>query len=126
MTTSKPYLIRGINEWIVDNGMTPHLLVDASISGTVVPEQFVEDNKIVLNIALSATQSLVLGNELISFSARFAGKPFLIRIPVAAVRAIYARENGKGMAFDQTDGFEEEPETLSTSKSAKPSLTLVK
>ena len=124
MTTSKPYLIRSINEWIIDNGMTPHLLVDTSISGTIVPEQFVEDNKVVLNIALSATQSLVLGNELISFSARFSGKPYLIQIPIPAVRAIYARENGKGIAFDQSEVFGEEPDT--TSKPAKPTLTLVK
>lgn len=107
MTPNKPYLIRAIHEWICDNGLTTHLAVHAEYPGVEVPRDFVtEDGQIVLNMAPRAVQNLVAGNDEISFSARFSGQPMQIRVPVAAVLAIYARENGQGMAF----GPEQPPE----------------
>lgn len=104
MTSNRPYLIRALYEWIADNQMTPHLLVDASQPGVVVPGDYVSDGRIVLNVAAVAVHGLVLGNDAIRFSARFGGKPFPVDLPVAAVLGIYARENGQGMLFaDEAD-----------------------
>jgi len=103
MTSLKPYLIRSIYEWIIDNDLTPHLLVDAENDQAQLPQQFIEDGKIVLNIRPQAVQGLTLGNEEIQFNARFSGKPMHIVAPIAAIMAIYAKENGKGMIFDQED-----------------------
>jgi stringent starvation protein B len=91
-------------QWIIDNGMTPHLLVDAKAEGCQVPVQHVQDGKIVLNIAPMAINSLTLGDEQVSFSARFSGKAMNIQAPIRAVLAIYARENGQGMMFTDEDG----------------------
>jgi stringent starvation protein B len=104
MTSLRPYLIRSLYEWILDNGLTPYLLVDAEQKNTVVPDQFVQEGRIVLNIRPEAIQGLVLGNSEIAFSARFGGVPMKVAIPVSAVLAIYAQENGKGMIFDDDDG----------------------
>ncbi|MFP4279892.1 MAG: ClpXP protease specificity-enhancing factor [Halochromatium sp.] len=104
MTSNRPYLIRALYEWIADNGMTPHLLVDAERPDVVVPRDYVVDGRIVLNVAATAVQSLVLGNEAILFSARFGGRPFPVELPIAAVVGIYARENGQGMLFAEEDG----------------------
>jgi stringent starvation protein B len=125
MTSLKPYLIRSIYEWIVDNDLTPHLLVDAENSDAVLPQQFIEDGKIILNIRPQAIQGLILGNNDIQFSARFSGKPTNIVAPVAAVMAIYAKENGKGMIFDQED---EEPENTPPENKppTRPALRVVK
>lgn len=103
MTSSRPYLVRAMYQWIVDNGMTPHLLVNADSPGSIVPAQHVSDGKIVLNIAPMAVQGLTLGDDEISFSARFGGKPESILVPVVAVLAVYARENGQGMMFSEDD-----------------------
>jgi stringent starvation protein B len=118
MTSLKPYLIRSVYEWIVDNDLTPYLLVDAENKAAVLPEAFIEDNKIVLNIRPQAIQGLSLGNAQIEFSARFGGKPMHIVAPVAAVLAIYAKENGKGMVFDleDNDGDETPPENQPPTK----------
>jgi stringent starvation protein B len=118
MTSLKPYLIRSVYEWIVDNNLTPYLLVDAENKAASLPEAFIEDNKIVLNIRPQAIQGLSLGNTEIQFSARFSGKPMHIVAPVAAVMAIYAKENGKGMVFDleDNDGDETPPENQPPSK----------
>jgi stringent starvation protein B len=125
MTSLKPYLIRSIYEWIIDNELTPHLLVDAENSNAVLPIQLIEDGKIVLNIRPQAIQGLILGNNEIKFSARFSGKPMDIVAPVAAVLAIYAKENGKGMIFDQED---EKPENTppETKPPTRPTLRVVK
>ncbi len=125
MTSLKPYLIRSIYEWIIDNELTPHLLVDAENSNAVLPLQLIEDGKIVLNIRPQAIQGLILGNNEIQFSARFSGKPMNIVAPVAAVMAIYAKENGKGMIFDQED---EQPENTppETKPPTRPTLRVVK
>lgn len=100
MTPNKPYLIRAIHEWICDNGLTTYLLVDASYPGVEFPRDLVQDNRIILNIAPQAVQGFVADNDRVFFSARFSGRPMSISIPVAAISAIYAKENGQGMAFD--------------------------
>jgi stringent starvation protein B len=112
MTSNRPYLVRALYEWILDNGLTPHLLVDASRPGAVLPVQFVQDGKIVLNIGPSAVRGLVLGNERISFNARFGGVAMDVMVPAEAVMGIYARENGRGMLFP-----DEEPQTTAAAAS---------
>jgi stringent starvation protein B len=98
-TSTKPYLIRAIHEWCTDNGLTPHLAaaVDAR---TMVPREHVRNGEIVLNVSVMATNKLSLGNEFIEFQARFGGVPRELSIPVENVTAVYARENGHGMAFE--------------------------
>jgi stringent starvation protein B len=126
MTPLKPYLIRSIYEWIVDNNLTPHLLVDADNTSAILPTEFIEDGKIVLNIRPEAIQGLSLGNEEIEFNARFSGKPMHIATPIAAVLAIYAKENGKGMIFDHEDSDSDEPPPSTKKPTAKPTLRIVK
>ena len=116
MTSNRPYLLRALYEWITDNGLTPHVLVDAGFEGVDVPDHAIAEGKIVLNIATGATEHLLLENEVIFFHARFSGKPYKITVPMAAVIAIYARENGQGMMFAQdnsppppVDGSDEPP-----------------
>ena len=101
--STKPYLLRALYEWCTDNGYTPHIAVRVD-NQTRVPRQFVRDNEIVLNISFEATSQLQMGNELIEFNARFSGKSHRIEVPVANVLAIYARENGQGMAFPMPTG----------------------
>jgi len=129
MTSLKPYLIRSIYEWIIDNHLTPHLLVDAENFDSVLPEDYIEEGKIVLNVRPEAIQGLVLGNEEIQFDARFSVQPIHIVTPVAAILAIYARENGRGMVFDpedyQDDDNSSNPE-LEQPKPGKPHLRVVK
>lgn len=104
MTPLKPYLIRSIYDWIIDNNLTPHLLVDATHPHAALPEEYIEDDKIVLNVHPEAINELSLGNTTVEFNARFNGQPMHIIAPVPAIMAIYARENGKGMVFDQEEG----------------------
>jgi len=124
MTSLKPYLIRSIYEWIIDNSLTPYVLVNAEYPGAIVPQKFIEDGKIVLNIRPQAIQSLALGNEDIQFDARFSGKPMHIYVPVAAVLALYAQENGKGMIFDQDDESDAPPPEKKAP--TRPTLRVVK
>jgi stringent starvation protein B len=129
MTSSRPYLIRALYDWIADNGLTPYLLVDAEFPGCEVPRQFVEDGRIVFNINPAAINSLNLGNEYVLFDARFGGLPMNVTIPVAAVQAIYARENGRGMVFNEEESGGEpppEPTKPETEKPTRPSLRVVK
>lgn len=126
MTSLKPYLIRSIYEWIIDNQLTPHLLVNAADGNAVVPEQFVEDGKIVLNIRPEAVQSLSLGNDIIEFNARFSGKGMHIVVPVADVLAIYAKENGKGMIFDPEDDKSNNDSSPEKKPSGRPNLRVIK
>ena len=123
MTPLKPYLIRSIYEWIIDNDLTPYLLVDAENSSAILPVQLIEDGKILLNIRPEATDALSLGNEWVEFNARFGGKPMHILVPVIAVLAIYAKENGKGMVFDSEDEETPPPENKPP---VKPALRLVR
>ena len=126
MTPLKPYLIRSIYEWIVDNQLTPHLLVNAEYPGVVLPNDFIEDGRIVLNIRPEAIQGLMLGNEEIQFNARFAGKAMRIKAPTKAVLAIYAKENGKGMIFDPEVAEDETPPPQPERTAQKPQLRVVK
>ena len=130
MTSSRPYLIRALYQWILDNDTTPYILVDAEIDGVIVPEQFVQDGKVVLNINPSAVNALDLGDEMICFNARFSGQPMEVFIPVLAVLAIYAKENGQGMMFNKEPG-DEPPSPTGTdpdgsSAAEKPALRVVK
>ena len=129
MTSLKPYLIRSIYEWIVDNNLTPHLLVDADHSAAILPVDFIEDGKIVLNIRPEAIHGLLLGNENVEFNARFSGRPTHIVAPIPAILAIYAKENGKGMVFDpeeENDDNETPPPQPEPRVVKKPQLKIVK
>jgi stringent starvation protein B len=125
MTSSRPYLLRAIYEWIVDNGMTPYLLVDATLEGVQVPAQYVQDGKIILNVAPRAVVGLDLGNDSIQFHARFSGVDMALFVPIKAALAIYAQENGQGMAFGEEGGDNPPPEP-SPDKPRRPSLKVVK
>ncbi|OTG98623.1 ClpXP protease specificity-enhancing factor [Acinetobacter sp. ANC 4973] len=103
LTPTRPYLARAIYEWICDNNLTPHLLVDATQPNTMVPEQFIQDGQIVLNLAPHAVHQLNMSNHTITFSARFGGVSRDIYIPLNAVIGIYARENGQGLFFDPNE-----------------------
>lgn len=102
MQSTKPYLIRAIHEWCADQGFTPYLAVKVDAT-TRVPREFVKDGEIVLNVGLEATHQLSMGNEEITFQARFGGRAFPVVVPIERVAAIYARENGEGMAFEVTE-----------------------
>ena len=132
-TSTKPYLIRAIYEWILDNGMTPHLVVDADFPGTEVPREFVDDGQIVLNVAPGAVRELVIGNDWTSFNARFNGVVRNLLVPTEAVVGIVTRESRQGMVFpepaypqaseQQTQGpptLASVPETQAEESLAKP------
>jgi stringent starvation protein B len=130
MTSSKPYLIRAIYEWISDNNLTPYIAVDASIPGTVVPEEYIEDERIVLDISSASTKDLVVSNNALEFKAKFSGVSRSLYIPIPAVMVIYAQENNKGMAFPpeefDSEEYEEDDQTRTDSfEKPKPQLTLV-
>ena len=128
MTSNRPYLLRALYTWINDNGLTPHVLIDAESDGVDVPDHAIQNGKVVLNIAAGATENLQLENETIFFKARFSGKPYNITVPMAAVIAIYARENGQGMVFDPEEPpqppDDTPPEPLKPE--GRPSLKIVK
>lgn len=131
MNSSRPYLLRAIYEWLIDNSLTPYIMVDAMASGVEVPERFVEDGKIVLNIESQAVGNLRLGNDAVEFDARFSGIAHHIFIPVSAVKAIYAFENGRGMVFSDEDGDDEGGDTPPSGtkppiKKGRPNLKVVK
>ena len=107
-------MIRAMHEWIIDSDLTPYALVDANHSNVVIPEEFIEDGKILLNVSPSATQNLNLGNEFILFNARFNGVPMEVSFPISAVMAIYAKENGRGMMF-KDDELTSDSELLDSS-----------
>jgi stringent starvation protein B len=140
MTSNRPYLIRAIYDWIIDNGMTPHLMVDAEHPSAVVPMEFADDGRIVLNVAPQAVHGFHIGNDMIRFSARFGGKPFAIELAPHAVLGLFARENGQGMLFPDEEPTAREAgrdapaaETAATEtvddgekKSPRPTLRIVK
>ena len=132
MTSTRPYLIRAMYDWIVDNGMTPHLLVDTQNEDVMVPRQYEEDGKIVLNVSPTAVQSLDLGQEMICFDARFDGEAMNVVVPVEYVLAIYTRENGQGMMFADEDQSPTDPSDPadsshdSNSKTKRSHLRVVK
>ncbi len=126
MTSSKPYLLRALHAWILDNDLTPHLIVDAEVPGLVVPAQAIQDDRVVLNVSPSATRGLLMENEAISFSARFGGQAQELWLPMAGILAIYARENGQGMMF--ADSSDELPpdDPPATDKKSGPTLRVVR
>lgn len=134
MTPLKPYLIRAVYDWIVDNNLTPYLLVNAEARNVVAPMHYVEDGRLVLNLRPQAVQGLALGDRQIEFNARFGGSPMHVKIPMPAVLAIYARENGQGMVFDAAEDEDETPPPEGTEPPSgerkpsrqKPHLKLVK
>jgi stringent starvation protein B len=105
MTPRRPYMLRAFYDWLLDNELTPHLVVDATLPGVRVPVEFIQDGQIVLNIAPRAVGNLILGNDEITFNARFGGKPHSVIVPVYAIQAIYARENGAGTMFEPEDAY---------------------
>lgn len=137
MNSSRPYLIRALYEWIVDNDCTPHLLVNAEYPGVKVPPGFVSDGQIVLNVSPSAVRELAINNDAVSFEGRFGGVAHSLFVPAPAVLAIYARENGQGMVFDleppvtqtEVEDVEDEqgpPDDEPPRPSGRPSLKVVK
>ncbi len=126
MTSNRPYLVRAFYDWLVDNGLTPYLLVRADGDEVEVPRQFVEDGRITLNINPSAVRDLELGNEYISFNTRFSGRPMDVFFPVSSVMGIYAQENGSGMLFPEEDVDEEDAEPDETPPRGRPSLKVIK
>lgn len=135
----RPYLLRAMYEWIVDCGRTPHAIVDATREGVQVPRQHVSEGRIVLNLSPTATQALLIGGELLEFNARFGGVSHHVRVPLAAVQGIFARETGEGMVFEEelvpTDPPPDAPKPTAESGTAagqaapkrkRPSLKVVK
>ncbi|SIT09278.1 ClpXP protease specificity-enhancing factor [Neptunomonas antarctica] len=120
MKPSRPYLIKALQEWLLDNDCTPYLAVDVAVKGVMVPEQFISDGQIVLNISPSAIQNFVLDDEAISFNARFGGVPMNIYVPMAAVLAVYARESGAGMGFGMEPGADYYEQELDGSENPEP------
>lgn len=104
MTSSRPYLLRAVYEWILDNGLTPYLLVNAGVPGVRVPPQSIRDGRVVLNLAPQAVGHLEIGNDEITLLARFSGASHQLTVPMAAAMAVYAQENGQGMMFSAEDG----------------------
>lgn len=126
MTPRRPYLLRAFYEWLIDNQLTPHLVVDVSIPGISVPMEFARDGQIILNIAPHAVGNLELGNDIIRFNARFGGIPRQVFVPLAAVLAIYARENGAGTMFEpEAEYLETTLEELTEEHKQETSIHLV-
>lgn len=121
--STRPYLIRALYEWCTDNGLTPYVAVAVDDS-VVVPREYVRDGEIVLNISFDATSALKLGNEAIEFKARFAGVARDIMVPVGRVMAVYARENGQGMAFPMAPAEAADPKAHKADSGAKPTLVI--
>lgn len=137
MNSSRPYLVRALYEWILDNDCTPYILVNAMASGVEVPLEHVKDGQIILNISPSAVHNLLLQNDAIDFDGRFAGIPQRVFVPMEAVMGIYAKENGQGMIFEATapqpeppapsaDGDQSKGPRKSRRPAGKPSLKIVK
>ncbi|HFZ8996156.1 TPA: ClpXP protease specificity-enhancing factor [Citrobacter freundii] len=112
LTPRRPYLLRAFYEWLLDNQLTPHLVVDVTLPGVHVPMEYARDGQIVLNIAPRAVGNLELANDEVRFNARFGGVPRQVSVPLAAVLAIYARENGAGTMFEPEAAYDDDVATL--------------
>ncbi|PAA26935.1 ClpXP protease specificity-enhancing factor [Pseudomonas fragi] len=110
MNSSRPYLVRALYEWIVDNDCTPHMLVNSDYPKVQVPAGFASDGQIVLNVSPTAVRQLHMDNEAVSFEGRFGGVPHTLYVPIAAILGVYARENGQGMVFDLEEPLEADDE----------------
>lgn len=136
MLSSRPYLLKAVHDWIVDSGLTPHLLVDADHPELDVPESSIQEGRVVLNVSPTAVRDLLIDSELVTFVARFGGVSRAVSVPIAAVEAVYARENGRGMMFptddeDGDDSAETERGEVSDdearpARKSKPNLKVVK
>lgn len=130
MISTRPYLIRAFYEWITDNSLTPYILVNAEMDSIIVPKQCIEEGKIILNISAKAVKELQITNQVIEFEASFSGQVEDIYVPIKAVEAIYARENGRGMVFTQEeeggDGDDAPLPPPRNAKIGKPKLTVIK
>ena len=123
MSSNKPYLVKAFYNWISDNDLTPYISVDVSVYGVLVPMSYVNDGKIVLNVAASAVGTIALGVEAIEFSARFGGKLEHITVPYGAVEAIYAKENGAGTSLP-IEQLTEEDISVKDDAEVKPKASL--
>ena len=126
MNSSRPYIMRALYEWIVENDLTPYVLVEASMPDVIVPQQFVKDNQIVLNISPDAVVDLNISNQAVVFNGRFGGVATDVFVPIAAVVGIYARENGQGMVFDPEEPISAPDDTPPDPDNKRPSLKIVK
>ncbi len=138
MSSSKPYLLRAFYDWIVDNNCTPYMVFNTEFPDVQVPQQYVEDGRIILNVAPVAVKSLLISNDGVQFNARFSSRLMEIYAPIKSVLAVYARENGRGMVFgdeDEDDGGDEPPTPgpgsdisgdTKKSRKGRPNLKVVK
>jgi stringent starvation protein B len=126
MTSSKPYLVRALYEWILDNDTTPYILVDTSSDQVLIPPGIASDGKVVLNLAPAAIQNLEMTNEYVSFSARFNGVTEDLYCPISSLMAIYARENGEGMMFPPEESGDITEPSTKNDKPTGPTLTVIK
>lgn len=126
MTSSKPYLVRALYEWILDNDTTPYILVDTSSDQVIIPPGIASDGKVVLNLSPAAIQNLEMTNEHISFSARFNGVAEDLFCPVSSLMAIYARENGEGMMFPAEEPDDSTEPPTEDDKPRGPTLKVIK
>jgi stringent starvation protein B len=130
MTSSRPYLLRALYEWLNDNQVTPYILINATLPDVNVPQEYVSEGKIVLNIAPDAVQDFYVSNTHLDFHATFSGRPRYISVTLEAVLAIYAKENGVGWAFGEEPGGDTPPDNTKYAKKAsaakKPQLKVVK
>ncbi|MBD1572832.1 ClpXP protease specificity-enhancing factor [Vibrio sp. S17_S38] len=125
MTPRRPYLVRAFYEWLADNELTPHLVVDATMAGVRVPLEFVQDGQIILNVAPRAIGNLEMSNDAITFNARFSGRPHSVIVPMYSVQAIYARENGAGTMFEPEDAYSIELEKAESAEEEQSMLSSV-
>jgi stringent starvation protein B len=128
MTSNRPYLLRALHGWISDNGLTPYLLVDAAAEGVRVPPGAAKDGRVVLNTAARAVTHFEIANEYVRFQARFSGVSQAVHVPIAAVLAIYAQENGQGMMFQAEDAPSEPPPAAPSPEESpkRPHLRIIK
>ena len=134
MTSHRPFMIRALNEWILENNCTPYILVNAYANDVQVHQNYVKDGQIILNVSPGAVQGLTITNDGVEFDGRFGGIPSRVSVPTHAVLGIYAKENGQGMIFDTDDpipeppgpGKQEKKEPEEKSKSGRPDLRIVK
>lgn len=126
LSLQRPYLLRAMHEWMTDNALTPHLVVDARDASLGLPAEHLREGKIVLNVSYAATRGLVVGNDAVSFEARFNGVPRSLAIPIEAVLGIYARENGQGMVFSEESPPEPPTDDTEPPDGKRPSLRVVK
>jgi stringent starvation protein B len=127
-TSKRPYLIRAMHEWMSDNNLTPYIVLDASNDNLDVPDQYISEGKLILNISYSATQNLVLGDDSLNFVTRFQGVSRQLDLPTTAVIGIYAQETGQGMIFSEDDETPspDEPGPGEGAPAGRPTLTVVK